>query len=372
MIKSIEIRGLHNKSDHIIHFHDDISLLTGRNGSGKTAIIKLAWYLISGNIERTVHEIDFMFAKVITDKCVVSIGSETMKPTALIRVEAEFFDETAPCSIEIPRREWATRDDEIDFINRRVAEATGNSLFFPTFRRIEGGFATSNGLLHSHGRMRIDNELSQALENYVGEISVYNHKFVATLSTQDLHVLLTEKIAEAARESDEMHRHLYTELKTKIQALTKDEIAKAATPKAYKKTLETLTLTLEKAETRSPEIRSRFEQLGGFVERIFLHKGIRLTKSITFGDPKNAVEADLLSAGEKQLLSFLCYNAFLSDTVILIDEPEISLHPDWQRRLIPTLKSQNSSNQFILTTHSPFIYSKFPQREINLSHDKGE
>jgi predicted ATP-dependent endonuclease of OLD family len=71
-------------------------------------------------------------------------------------------------------------------------------------------------------------------------------------------------------------------------------------------------------------------------------------------------------------LSFVCYNAFLKDAVVIIDEPEISLHPDWQRRLIPTLKSQNSANQFILTTHSPFIYSKFPEREICLSDDKGE
>jgi hypothetical protein len=51
MIKSIEIKGLPNKWDHNITFYDDISLLTGRNGAGKTAVVKLAWYLISGNIE---------------------------------------------------------------------------------------------------------------------------------------------------------------------------------------------------------------------------------------------------------------------------------------------------------------------------------
>ncbi len=372
MIKSIEVKALHDKWDHNIVFHDDISLLTGRNGVGKTAIIKLAWYLISGNIERTLREINFLSAKVTTDTCIISIGSENMDPTSKVRVEADFLGKSPTMSVEIPRQEWAVRDGEIDVINSHVARATGSSLFFPTFRRIEGGFATSNDLLQQRGRMRGVNELSHALESYVGAISVYKHNFVATLSTQDVHALLTEKFADASRKTDEIHRHLYTELKAKIGTFTKDQSVKKATAGAYKKTLDSLTRILEKAEADRTKTLERFEQLGEIIKNIFSHKGIQLTKSITFGDPLNAVRSDLLSAGEKQFLSFLCYNAFLTDSVVIIDEPEISLHPDWQRRLIPTLKSQNSRNQFILTTHSPFIYSKFPKAEICLSNDKGE
>jgi len=37
------------------------------------------------------------------------------------------------------------------------------------------------------------------------------------------------------------------------------------------------------------------------------------------------------------------------------------------------LNKQNSSNQFIITTHSPFIYSKYPEKEVcvDLRQDKG-
>lgn len=53
------------------------------------------------------------------------------------------------------------------------------------------------------------------------------------------------------------------------------------------------------------------------------------------------------------------------------DEPELSLHIDWQRRLFPTLLEQATSNQFFVATHSPFIYSKYPDKEFLLGEGYG-
>ena len=72
------------------------------------------------------------------------------------------------------------------------------------------------------------------------------------------------------------------------------------------------------------------------------------------------------------MLSFLAYNAFYQDTIFIIDEPELSLHVDWQRILFPTLLKQNSSNQFIVATHSPFIYAKYPDKELTWVDDRGD
>jgi len=373
MIKSIELKGLHNRPDYerTFTFYDDISLLTGRNGAGKTAVIKLAWYLMSGNIERTIREVNFSYAKVITDKCTVTVACDGQEPNSNVSIEALIVGNPEPLKLTLMRQEWGVRDREIDVINNQVARATGSSLFFPTFRRIEGGFSTSRDLVQPR-RMHAVHELTQALDNYVEAISVHNHHFIATLSTRDVHALLTEKYADASRRTDTIHRNLYTELKTLIESFTKGQAGKKPAPGRYKKTLADLTKVIDAAELKRTEALARFTQLSAIITSIFTHKGIQLTNTVTFGDPINAVRSDLLSAGEKQFLSFLCYNAFLTGAVVIIDEPEISLHPDWQRRLITTLKSQNSSNQFILTTHSPFIYSKYPEREICLSDDKGE
>ena len=52
--------------------------------------------------------------------------------------------------------------------------------------------------------------------------------------------------------------------------------------------------------------------------------------------------------------------------VVLIDEPEISLHIDWQRKLLPEMVKQLGEKQLIICTHSPVIASKYRDRMIKL------
>jgi len=59
-IKKLEIKGLHGNSEPLIlDFNSDLNILSGRNGAGKTTILKLMWYLISGNFDKAVAEIKF-------------------------------------------------------------------------------------------------------------------------------------------------------------------------------------------------------------------------------------------------------------------------------------------------------------------------
>ena len=62
-----------------------------------------------------------------------------------------------------------------------------------------------------------------------------------------------------------------------------------------------------------------------------------------------------LSSGEKQLLHILLETLAVENSTILIDEPEISLHPDWQFGLVKSMRRVNSEAQIILASHSPEI-----------------
>lgn len=64
-----------------------------------------------------------------------------------------------------------------------------------------------------------------------------------------------------------------------------------------------------------------------------------------------------LSSGERQILTML-YSASRSRTqsgVFLIDEPELSLHIDWQRIILRELQKQSPERQLIACTHSPEV-----------------
>jgi predicted ATP-dependent endonuclease of OLD family len=43
--------------------------------------------------------------------------------------------------------------------------------------------------------------------------------------------------------------------------------------------------------------------------------------------------------------------------VLMMDEPEISMHISWQYKLIDMILQLNPNVQIILTTHSPMIFS---------------
>lgn len=73
-------------------------------------------------------------------------------------------------------------------------------------------------------------------------------------------------------------------------------------------------------------------------------------------DKHPSISIDLLADGLKQLIIML--SAILNsenDAVILIDEPEIHLHAEWQRRLISYLKRTISERQYFIATHSSHI-----------------
>ena len=75
-----------------------------------------------------------------------------------------------------------------------------------------------------------------------------------------------------------------------------------------------------------------------------------------------------MSSGEKQLFILLVEAVLMNQrTVISItDEPELSLHIDWQRNLLPCIKKLNSNAQLIVATHSPEIAGGFPNNIIDM------
>lgn len=69
------------------------------------------------------------------------------------------------------------------------------------------------------------------------------------------------------------------------------------------------------------------------------------------------VTLDALSSGEKQMISlFGKLHLYPGDKIVLIDEPELSLSIDWQRRILVDAIDTASCRQIIAITHSPFVF----------------
>ncbi|MCU1622913.1 MAG: hypothetical protein JWL79_1758 [Frankiales bacterium] len=76
------------------------------------------------------------------------------------------------------------------------------------------------------------------------------------------------------------------------------------------------------------------------------------------------VPLESLSSGEKQLLQVLLETLASSDGAILIDEPELSMHVDWQQKLVASMRTVNPECQLLLATHSPEVMADVPDDKI--------
>jgi predicted ATPase len=186
------------------------------------------------------------------------------------------------------------------------------------------------------------------------------HRFVASISTEDLIRLLTSKYAEVSEKTNRLHMELSRFILQQVQPTVLLDQSPADPAAA----LATIQDRAHHITQESEALLRPFTVLSELIAKVFQYKGIKLADPVTLGEAREAIVSEVLSAGEKQMLSFLCYNAFAHKSCIFIDEPEISLHVDWQRILFPVLQQQSTTNQFIVATHSPFIYTKYSDKEL--------
>lgn len=105
------------------------------------------------------------------------------------------------------------------------------------------------------------------------------------------------------------------------------------------------------------EPKKRFQDI---IDRLFSDTGkkiVRTENEIRFSQIGEVLTPFQLSSGEKQMLAILL-TVLIEDNephVLFMDEPEVSLHVDWQKQLINLILELNPNVQIILTTHSPAV-----------------
>ncbi|MFW6503161.1 AAA family ATPase [Acinetobacter baumannii] len=410
-IQQFEVSGLHDNEESItLNFHDDLNILSGRNGAGKTTILKLMWYLISGNFDKAVAEIKFNSAILTTDKYQLNVEvnynekENPLKSSLILKNKniLKNFEEDEVLTQLITSK----KNKEIAWF---LTQYIDSSFFMPTFRMIEGGFTTEkydiqhDVLKEFYLDINKDNDYNDiaiALYKLSKNLSKQNHLFITSISAKDIDIFLVKKYAEIMKKVNVTQGESVSLLSNKIKLMFRNE-NHLDTLKSIDKKLEVLRNEINLLNEPLDKLKSSINHFMpqfkvGFDEKVYFNRiddtnvdeeldeseveigytyeydnSYEYEETSEVIEPTNQLTINNLSAGEKQLLTFVSYNIFHNDTIFFIDEPELSLHVDWQNKLFSLLKEQNPSNQFIISTHSPFIYSLFPDKELIIDADKG-
>ena len=114
------------------------------------------------------------------------------------------------------------------------------------------------------------------------------------------------------------------------------------------------------ASEKVRELASEKAHFQDIVDDLFRETGKTIKRDLNeihFDSYGEIISPYKLSSGEKQmliiLLTVLVQNR--KPFVLFMDEPEVSLHVEWQERLLDLVVDLNPNAQVILTTHSPAV-----------------
>jgi ABC-type glutathione transport system ATPase component len=124
--------------------------------------------------------------------------------------------------------------------------------------------------------------------------------------------------------------------------------------------IELLTSGEEGAQEKAAQVSLPKKMFQDMMDELFSETGkkiMRKNNEITFDQMGETLYPYQLSSGEKQMLVILL-TVLVQDNqsfTLFMDEPEVSLHVEWQQKLISLIRQLNPKVQIILTTHSPAV-----------------
>lgn len=137
---------------------------------------------------------------------------------------------------------------------------------------------------------------------------------------------------------------------------------------ALRKTRKIIEMSL-KSEGKTKQVFSQIQLFLEIIESFITDKNFNFDSGeLTISNEQGSIPHTRLSSGEKQLL-ILLVEALLQNQqphIFLADEPELSLHIEWQRMVIPAIRKLNPSAQVIAATHSPEVASNYRKSIFNM------
>ncbi len=411
MITKLIITKLFGRFDYEIMFKDGgITILTGPNGFGKSTILKIIYEASNGNLN--------YFAKLNFSK--LEIHSKTQlvifkKKKNQLFIDGEILNQKS-LKRECESKSWVNKKYEyiFNYIDNNIANSEilklndlENSYFDMCFdedssklKRISSKLKKLCGnvrliteqrlikevdqnnpkdLRHNEQKMRhVINELPNDLKNEISAVTESYSKFSNKLdSTYPNRLFLA---SQGIKNTDELDKNLILTY-YKFNQLSKYSL------------IDNVNLPFEDIQYRSElniafklyfdDFSAKYKIFEPLITKLELFTDI-INNRLTFKeiiitsdgfkvvdiDNRKQIELNQLSSGEKQeivLFYDLIFNT-TTDLLLLIDEPEISLHIAWQKKFLDDLikVSKDVSLKAVIATHSPQIISNHWDIQIDL------
>ena len=419
-VKNLEVIGLHKRFDIRQEFDTGINILFGKNGACKTTLLHILANALNGDYRRFLS-LDFQRITLTRedDRVVniewVSEGGEKVlnilddqdRRGIKLRKQDPTFSSTIPNqpalkvayfpAFRTMIEAWSSLDDTDVTKYEIVRETLQQHISSPNLkqetttvfaRKLFGDFVpTISYPSPQEIELSLVNEVQEAiLEVARIDREIFSQSFIDTFSALSPggndSVEKPERILERIKVfSEALQSYPFQDesmLSSGIYSKVQKILASVAFHDDESKSLAARILdvyrrSLEKITSTQKEVFSSIERylyaVNDFLEDKALEVKTQQASSLqpfvrlSFKDGSSSDGLGSLSSGERQIVTLIYAVTHMSQQdVVLIDEPEISLHIDWQRKLLTKMASQLPTQQVIVCTHAPPVARDHPEK----------
>lgn len=412
-IQSVKINNFWHRFNASGEFNKDVNIIIGRNGTGKTTFMNILHSVLA-------VDIDGISTNDFDSVVVVLVNGEKTKTIKINKIERD----DAPylmVDYQISQKKYCVRiisSEGIPTSHRRRRAMEESQELREDLSKLVSLSSLSVYRLRSsqdleirerNGRRAVIQPVDYRLSELLSYLTQYQLELsqeanlVATELQRDVltSILYSKKestdsfIPEDFNKNEERNKltSAYTQLKVidaevrkkitfhveavekvvkEIHSIEKTEedniFTEIRSLEALQQTRTIIKLSLD-AEKKTSKIFSQIslfiETLGSFIDdkKFEFRKGDLLIQA-----HDEHINYNALSSGEKQLLIILIETLLQRQEpyIFLTDEPELSLHIAWQRKIVPAIKKLNPNAQIIVATHSPEVAAKYKSSILDM------
>ncbi|MFG2825514.1 AAA family ATPase [Kitasatospora sp. NPDC048365] len=380
-IVSFEIAGLAGRDGIVRHqMQPDVNVFWGLNGSGKTSLLKILHSALLGEASLLVRvPFDWAFVKIGVNGKIIERRIQNPKARKNLEIEpAEgLFDELEwrdrRAGEELVDRagkmHWSTKPASLD--GRSFRHSYLSVLRFTDSPRFRPG---SSDILDdvAYDRM-FARQIQHIWQDY------YTRELMQIRQTQQngLAAIAKSVVGKPKRAStgkstvsdvdvDTAYiavKNFFQDQNLELDFGSFDQFSESFTSNALMREVVGEIVEVQNGVESAQEPKRALQEL---IQELF-----RGRKQINFEgrflkilNGPDEIPLESLSSGEKQVVRLLVECLAAGSNSVLIDEPEISMHVDWQHRLVNCMRTVNPQAQLILATHSPEVMAELPDRTI--------